>query len=123
MRTLDRTVLVRDTRIVARRRHAVMGAQLLVAPGQVLLGIPMEVAERRRQAVAAMLAWHTAQRPQRALKAFRERHKTFAAEYHMGMLKTGERQPEVIKSVSKRRASDRDAERAHVGEVGQTHPP
>src|SRR6266705_2759846 len=47
MGTLDRAVLVRDAAIVARRRHAVMGAQLLVAPGEVLLCITIEIAARR----------------------------------------------------------------------------
>src|SRR5437762_10171155 len=49
MGALDRAVLVGDTAIVARRRHAVMGAQLLIAPGEVLLGLTIEVAERCRQ--------------------------------------------------------------------------
>jgi hypothetical protein len=53
-RQRDRTVLVRDTAIVVGRRRTVMGAQLLVAPGQVRLGIAIEAAERRRQAIAAM---------------------------------------------------------------------
>jgi hypothetical protein len=39
MGALDRAVLARDAAIVARRHHAVMGAQLLIAPGEVLLGI------------------------------------------------------------------------------------
>ena len=49
MGALDRAVLVRDAAIVARRHHAVMGAQLLIAAGEVLLGITIEIAERRRQ--------------------------------------------------------------------------
>jgi hypothetical protein len=52
MRALDRAVLVGDTGVVAGRRHGVMGAQLLVASRQVYLGITIDVAERRRQAVA-----------------------------------------------------------------------
>ncbi len=122
MRALDRAVLVRDATIVARRRHAVMGAQLLVALGEVLLGNTIEIAECRRQAVAAMLFRHAAQRPQRVLQAFRERHKALAAEHHMGMLEAGERQPEVVEPVIERLTRDRDAEPAHVGEVGQAHP-
>jgi hypothetical protein len=42
-----RAVLVRDAAIVARRRHAIMGAQILIAPGEVFLGIAIEIAERR----------------------------------------------------------------------------
>src|SRR5437763_2017967 len=74
MGALDRAVLVGDTAIVARRRHAVMGAQLLIAPGEVLLGLTIEVAERCRQTVAAVLLRHPAQRPQRVLQAFRQRN-------------------------------------------------
>jgi hypothetical protein len=89
MGTLDRAVLVRDATIVARRRHAVMGAQLLIAPGEVLLGITIEVAERRRQAVAAVLFRHAAQRPQRVLQAFRQRHEALAAEHNMSAARAG----------------------------------
>jgi hypothetical protein len=39
---------------------------------------------------------HAAQRPQCVLQAFRERHKTLAAEHHMGMLEARQRQPEVV---------------------------
>ena len=121
MRALDRAVLMREARIVARRRHAVMRAQLLVAPRQVLLRVTIEVAERRRQAVAAMLLRHAAQRPQCVLQALGERHEAFAAEHDMGMLEARERQPEVIEPMIERLTRDGDAERAHVGEVGKAH--
>ncbi len=41
--------------------------------------------------VATVLFWHAAQRPQRILQAFRERHKTLAAEHHVGTLEARER--------------------------------
>ena len=66
VRTFDRAVLMRDTAIVARRLHPVMGAQRVIAPGQVLARILVQVAERGREAVAAVLVWRTAERPQRA---------------------------------------------------------
>jgi hypothetical protein len=47
MGTLDRAVLVRDAGIVAIWRHAIMGAQILIAPWEVFLGIAIEIAERR----------------------------------------------------------------------------
>src|SRR6266516_5595045 len=96
MGTLDRAVLVRDAAIVARRRHAIMGAQLLIAPSEVLLSITIKIAERRRQAVAAVLFRHPTQRPQRVLQAFRERHEALATEHDMSMLEARKRQPEVI---------------------------
>ena len=46
---------MRETGVVAGRRHAVVGAQGFVAARQIGLGVAIEVAERRRQAVAAML--------------------------------------------------------------------
>src|SRR5262245_12802250 len=55
MRALDRAVLMREPTIVARRRHAVMCTQVLVMPGEIVLGKAIEVAERRRQAVTTML--------------------------------------------------------------------
>ena len=58
--TLDGAVLVGDAAVVAGRLHAVVGHQRLVAPGQVVPGGSVEVAERRRQAVAAMLAGRAA---------------------------------------------------------------
>src|SRR3979409_2194440 len=98
-----------------------MGAQLLVAPGEVLLFLPIKVAERRRQAVAAVLLRYAAQCPQRVLQAFRERHKALAAEHNMGMLEARECPPEVMEPVIEPLARDRDAKRAQVGEVGQAH--
>jgi hypothetical protein len=70
-----------------------MGAQLRMAPRQVRLGITIEVGERSRQAVAAVLFRHAAQRPQGVLQAFREGYEALAAEHDMGMLEARERQP------------------------------
>ena len=52
---------MREPPIVARRCHAVVGTQFLVTPGEIVLGNSIEVAKRRRQAVAAMLFRHPAQ--------------------------------------------------------------
>ena len=60
MGTLNRAVLVGDAAIVARWRHAVIRAQLLVPPGEVLLGNPIKITECRRQTVAAVLLRHAA---------------------------------------------------------------
>src|SRR5262245_28762452 len=99
-----------------------MGAKLLVSPRPIRLYYAIEVAERRRQAVAAVLFRHTTQRPQRVLQAFGERHEALATQHNMGMLEARERQPEVIEPVVERFARNRDAEPAHVGEVRQAHP-
>ena len=75
---------MREPTIVARRCHAIVGTQFLVTPGEILLGNPIEIAKRRRQAIAAMLFGHTAQRPQRILQAFRKRYEAFAAQHLPG---------------------------------------
>ena len=85
--TFDRPILMRDTTIVAGRLHAVMEAQRVIAPGQILARVAVEVAERRREAVAAMLVRRTAQGPQRILQSFRQRHIAFAAENDMACAK------------------------------------
>ena len=71
MRAFDRTVLVRQAPIVAGRLHAVMGAQGLVAPGLILPCVGVEIAERRREAIAAMLQRGSAERPQCVLQTLR----------------------------------------------------
>ena len=53
---LDRAVLVADAWIVASRRHAVMGAERLVARRQILPGVGTQITEGGREAVAAVLA-------------------------------------------------------------------
>ncbi len=90
MRALDCAVLMRQTRIVAARRHAVMGAQRLIASGEIRAGIAVEVAERGRQAVAAMLQRHGTERPQCVLQALGQGHKALAAEHDVRVLPAAE---------------------------------
>src|SRR5271156_3175666 len=80
VRAFDRAVLMRDTAIVARRLHPVMGAQRVVAPGEIVTGIRVEVAERGRKTVTAVFERRTAERPQRVLQSLGKRHIAFAAE-------------------------------------------
>jgi hypothetical protein len=68
---LDRAVLMCDARIVARWRHAIVAHQPGVALRQILPCVGGQIAERCRQAVAAMLPRHAAKRPQRVLQARR----------------------------------------------------
>ena len=117
-----RAVLMRDTAIVAGRLHPVMGTQRVIAPGQILARILVQVAERGRQTVAAMLERCAAQCPQRVLQSFGQRHIAFAAEDHMRMLEARVGEPEVIESMIEPRAGDGDAEVGHVGEIRQPHP-
>ena len=115
--TLDRAVLVRHAAVVAARGHAVVGAQRLIALGQVGRRGRIEVAEGGRERVGPMLARRTAERPQRVLQTARESGEALAAEHHFAMFpgRVGER--EVIEAVVERCAGDRDAKIAGIGEV------
>ena len=55
MGAFDRAVLVTDAEIVAGRRHAVMGAERLVARRQILLGLGVQITKSGRKAVRAVL--------------------------------------------------------------------
>ena len=79
----DGPVLVGNAQIVAGRRHAVAPHERFVPLGQVLLSASVQIAKRRRQAVAAMLVGRAAERPKRILQAFGQRHEAFAADNHM----------------------------------------
>ena len=119
VRPFDRTVLVREPGIVAGRRHAVMRAQRLIALRQILCRIPLQIAERRREAVAAVLQRCATQGPQGVLQALGQGHETLAAEHHAGMLPAGERQAEVVEPMIERHAGDGDAKRRGIGEIRQ----
>ena len=123
VRALDRAVLVGDAGVVAGGLHAVVGAQGVIAQGQVFAGVTVQVAEGRGEAVAAMFVRGAAQRPQGVLQTFRQGDITLPAQHHMGVLEARVDQPEVIESVIKRLARDGDHQVAHVGEVRQAHPP
>ena len=120
MRAFDRAVLVRDARVVAGCGHAVMAHQRRVAFRDVFPRIGRQVAERRRQAVAAMLLGRATERPQRVLQALGQRREAFAAEHDVRVLEAGEDEPEVIEPMIERLAGDRDAQTTRVGEVGQS---
>ncbi len=119
VRTLDRAVLVCDARIVARWRHTVVVHQRGVALCQIL---PL-VATRLRNAADRLSLRCSRGTPPSVHRAFckpRPGRRSFTAEHDMGMLEAGERQPEVIEPVIERLTRDGNAERACVGEVGQT---
>src|SRR5260370_2695673 len=110
-------VLVAHAAIVAGRRHAVMAAQLTVGPREVfLLG---EILERRREAVGAMLAWRSADEPERVLQPLGERREALPALDHARVfpLRVGER--EVVESMREGKALHRHAQLAGVGEIRQ----
>ena len=113
-------VLVGDPGVVARRRHAVVRAQRLVAPGLVLERVAVEVAERCREAVAAMLERYAAKRPQRVLQPLGQGDEALAADHDLGMAPAAECQAEVVEPMRKGLAGDGDAEFGGVGEVRQS---
>ncbi len=122
MRAFDRPVLVRQAPIVAGRLHAVMRAQRFVAARLIMPRVIVKVAERSRQAVAAMLQRGPAERPQRILQTLRQGHEALTSEHDMSMFPAREGQAEVIEPVIERHTSDADAVIAHVGEIGQSQP-
>src|SRR5262249_39920335 len=82
-----------------------------------------EVAECRRQAVAAMLLRDPTERPKRILQSLRQRNEALPTKHNMGVLEAGECKPEVVEPMIERLAGDGDAQISHVREVGQAHPP
>ena len=122
MRALDGAVLVRHAPVVAAGLHAVMRAERIVAPRQVLRRRLAEVAEGRREAVAAMLQRSAAERPEGILQALGERNVALAAQHDMGMLEARIGQPEMVEPVIQRLAGNGDGQVAHVGEVRQPEP-
>ena len=100
-----------------------MLAERLVALGHILRLVLAQVAERRRQAVGAVLARHTAEMPQRVLQALRQRREALPAEYHVGMGEARPGKAEVVEHVIQRLTGDGHAKRPHAGEVGQALPP
>ena len=96
-----------------------MGAQRLVALGEVGLRRRVEVAEGRRQAVGAVLVRRSAEQPQGVLQPLGQGDEALAAEDHVRVLEAGIGEAEVVEPVIERDAGDRDAEIGHVGEVGQ----
>jgi hypothetical protein len=117
VRTFDPAILMGHPAVVAGRLHPVMGAQCVIAPSQIFTRIVVQVAERGREAVAAMLERRATQRPQRILQSFGQRDIAFAAEDHVGMLEARVGKPEVIEPVIEPNPGDRDAQVGHVGEV------
>ena len=95
---LDRAVLVGDAAVVAAGGHAVVVAERSVADGPVLIHLRCEIAERRGEAVAPMLARRAAERPERVLETRGERHEALAAGHDMSMLEAAEGEAEVIPS-------------------------
>src|SRR6266699_3956476 len=96
VRTFDGAILVCDTPVVAGRYHVVMAHEPLVATRQILLSGAVQVAVCRREAIAAMLARRTAERPQCILQTLGQCDKALAAEHDVGMLEAREGEPEVI---------------------------
>ena len=123
VRALDRAVLVREPRVFAGGHHAVVGDEGVVTLRQVRLRVAVEIAERRRQAVAPVQLGHPAERPERILQALRERDIALPAEHDVRMLEAGEGEPEVIEPVLEPGAGDGDAELRDVGEIGEAHAP
>lgn len=120
---LDTAILVGLARVVAGGGHAVVPAQLVIAPGEVGLGIAIEVLEGRGQRVGAVFRRCFAELPQRLLQSLGDRAETLAAKDHPRMLPAAVDQAKMVESVRERFAGDGHAEIVGDGEVGQTLSP
>ena len=83
---LDRPVLVRLAGIAAAGEQTVMRAEVLVAPGDVLRRLGVEVAVGRGEAVGTMLARHAAEGPEGILEVLGQRREALAAKHDGGVL-------------------------------------
>src|SRR3546814_3015539 len=119
VRALDRAIFMRNTAVIAGRLHPVMATQRVISMRQILARRCIQIAERRRQTVAAMLARRAAQRPQGILQPFRQRDITLAAQDHMGMLEARTGEPEVVQPVIEPDPGDVYAQRSeeHTSEL------
>src|SRR3954470_3438421 len=63
-----------------------------------------------------------AERPQRVLQSFGQRHEALTAKHDMGVFPAREGQPKVIEPMIERLTGDADAALAHIGEIGQPEP-
>ena len=69
-----------------------------------------------------MIERAAAERPQRVLQPFGERHIALATQDHMGMLEPRPDETEVIKPMVEGDAANGDTKIGHIGEVRQSHP-
>ena len=82
-------------------------------------GVGVEIAERGRQAVAAMLQRGAAQSPESILQPFGQGDIALAAKNEVGMLEPRIGEAEMVEAVIERPACDRHPEMAHLGEIRQ----
>ena len=108
--------------VIPRRRHPVMGAKRVIAGRKIRPRRGVEVAERRRQTVAAVLGRGAAQRPERVLKPLGQGDEALAAENDVGMLEARPRQPEVVEQMIQSLARNGHADRSHVRKIRQAEP-
>ena len=73
-----------------------MAHQRVIAQRLIFLSVAVQIAECRRETIAAMLARCAPERPQRILQTLGQRNKALTAEHDMGMLEAREGEPEVV---------------------------
>ncbi|KGX65993.1 hypothetical protein Y026_5823 [Burkholderia pseudomallei TSV28] len=118
VRGLHAAVLVGHADVVACAGHAVMQQQRVIASREVLFGL--QILERCRQAVRAMLVRAAAGLPQRVLQTGGQCLEALAAFDDIGVFPVREREHKVIEPVIKGRAGDRHLHISHVGEVRES---
>ena len=116
----DGAILVALARVVAARAQPVVGAQLTIACGELL--VLSKVVERRRQTVGAVFFGHAAGHPQCILQPASERLEALATEHHARMAPAAVRKGELVEPVGQRAPGHTHPERVGDREVRQPQP-
>jgi len=123
MGRFHRAILVTGSAVVAGRAHPVVGAQPVVAFGQILLLVGAQVLVGRQQTVGAMFPRGPAEAPQRFLQPLGQRRVGLPAEHHLHVAPAAEGQAEVVQAVHQRLAVDGDRHVLQLGEIRQPQAP
>ena len=119
----DAAVLMGHTGIVPGGGHPVVAGQRVIAAGEVELGVPIEVLERRRQRIGPVFGGDALELPQRFLQTLGKGAEALAAEDYADMFPAAISQAEMVEAVGKGLAVEGDAQLVGHGEVGQALEP
>ncbi len=122
MGRFHRAVLVADTAVVARGRHAVVRTQALIAFGEVFLGLDRKVLVGRREAVGAVLRRSPAQAPQGLLQPLGQGAERLPAQYDLDVAPAAVGQAKMVETMRQGHTADPHHAALELGEVRQSQP-